>query len=372
MSAANETQTGTSEKTLQGVGGWLLVFVIGTFANVLMNLAIVLQGGRQSWGGNLMVYNPLQLVLLAVLALATGVVLLSVRNGNAVLLVRFYLGFYLASNILVAFFGLKAPSGYYIIDREGLIVKSIMQAVLINLVWQIYFSRSRRVKATYPPLAAAGDAVPLPAGKSLAAIHDRKIFGIDYFLGIGFFLANFVSGILWIIYSPLVQNYPLEFPPASYFLAFRLPLMFLESLLLVLLLHTLRRDWLIAVAMGLGTMTLGYLARIMFSGATFGSMHIRGGFNVITMINGFMWSFLIILGLSLALRTWGRKWWSVVAWVGIAGLAGDLIGQFMWALTEENFRFSFSSVPMDVIDGVVTGSILYLGLMLYLGRKRTG
>ncbi|HEX7503466.1 MAG TPA: DUF2569 family protein, partial [Acidobacteriota bacterium] len=333
-------------------------------------LAIVSQGGSQSWGGNLMVYNPLQLVLLAILALATGVTLLTVRNSNAVLLVRIYLGFYLVSNILVAFFGLKAPSGYYIIDREGLIVKSILQAVLINLVWQTYFLRSRRVKATYPPLADVGEAVQATVGKSLAALHDRKVFGIDYFMGIGFFLATLISGIMWTVYFPLVQSYPLEFPPASFFLTYRIPLLILESLLLVVLLHALRRDWQIAVAMGLGTMTLGVLGRLVFSGATFGSLHIRGGFNIITMINGFMWSFFIILGLALALRTWGRKWWSVVAWMGIGGLASDLIGQLLWALTGENFRFSFSSVPMDVIDGIVTGSILYFCIVLHLRKKR--
>ena len=215
MPEANEVQPGTSEKNLQGVGGWLLLFVIGTFANVLLNLAIVSQGGTQSWGGNLMVYNPLQLVLLAAMALATGVTLLTVRNGNAVLLVRVYLGFYLVSNILVAFFGLKAPSGYYIVDREALIVKSILQAVLINVVWQTYFSLSKRVKATYPAPALA--ALPATVGKSLSSLYDRKVFGIDYFLGIGFFLAAFVSGIMWTVYFPLVQSYPLEFPPASFF-----------------------------------------------------------------------------------------------------------------------------------------------------------
>ena len=138
----------------------------------------------------------------------------------------------------------------------------------------------------------------------------------------------------------------------------------------MVLLHTLRRDWQIAVVMGLGTMTLGVLGRLVFSGATFGSLHIRGGFNIITMLNGFMWSFFIILGLALALRTWGPKWWSVVAWVGIAGLASDLIGQLLWAMTATNSRFSFSSVPMDVIDGVVSGSILYFCIMLHLRRKK--
>ena len=368
MPETNDVQTGTSEKKLQGVGGWLLLFVIGTFANVLLNLAILIQGGTQSWGGNLVVYNPLQLALLAAMALATGITLLSARNGNAVLLARVYLGFYLVSNILVAFFGLEAPSGYYIINREALIVKSILQALLVNVVWQTYFSLSKRVKATYP--STAGAAVPATAGKSLSSLYDRKAFGIDYFLGIGFFLATLISGILWIVYTPLVQGYPLEFPPASYFLTYRLPLMILYSLLLVLVLNTLRRDWLIAVAMGLGTMLLSYLARIFFNGTVFGSMHIRASFDVIVMLNGFMWSFFIILALAFALRTWGLKWWSLAAWVGITGSAADLLGQFLWLLTEKNFRFSFSSLPLDVLDGAITGSILYFCIMLHLRKKR--
>jgi hypothetical protein len=370
MSEANEIQSETKTKQLQGIGGWLLIFIIGTFANVIINLGIVFQGGKTSWGGNIMIYNPFQLVLLAIFALATGVALLKIRNKNAVLLARIYLGFYLVSNILVALFGLKAPSGYYIIDREGLIIKSIMQAIMINLVWQTYFSRSARVKATYPALGGSGESLQLSPGKSLSAVFDRKIFGINYFAGIGFFLAMMISEILWILYFPLIQSYPAAFPPAAYFLAYRMPLLILYSVLLVLLLHTLHNDWLIAGMMGLGTMTLGYLAKIIFSGATFGSLHINSQFNLLTMINGFMWSFFLILGIMFAIKTWGLKLWSMIIWAVIAGLASDLIGQLLYVLKESNFRFDFLSLPMDVLDGTIVGSLLYLGIMLHFRKKK--
>jgi hypothetical protein len=370
MAEANETQNEAKAKPLQGIGGWLLVFIIGTFVNVIFNLGIVLQGGKSSWSGTLMVYNPFQLVLLAILALATGVALLTIRNKNAVLLARIFLGFYLVSNILVVFFGLKAPSGYYIIDREGLIIKSIMQAVAINLIWQTYFWRSERVKATYPAPGGTGDIMQSPMGNSLSSVFDRKAFGTNYFAGIGFFLAMMISGILWFLYFPLMQNYPLEFPPAAYFLVYRMPLLILYSVLLVVLLHTLRNDWLIAGLMGLGTMTLGYVARIVFSGTTFGAMHISSQFNLLTLINGFLWSFFMILGIMFAIKTWGLKIWSVIIWVVIAGLASDLINQLLYALTETNFRFDFLSIPMNVIDGTIIGTIFYLGIMLHFRKKK--
>jgi hypothetical protein len=370
MTEVNASQSAVPVKPLQGIGGWLLIFIIGTFVNVIFNLAILLQGGQTSWSGNLMVYNPFQLILLAACASAAGIALITLRNQNAVLLVRIYLGVYLVSNILVAFFGLKAPSGYYIIDREGLIVKSIMQAVLINLVWQTYFSRSQRVKATYSA-PTGSSAIPQPApGKSLASVFDRKKFAVNYFVGIGFFLAMMISGILWNIYYPLLQNYPLEFPPAAYFLVYRMPLLLLYSVLLVLLLHTLRSDWLIAGAMGLGTMTLGYLARIIFSGASFGFLHINSQFNAMTMVNGFMWSFFLILGISFAIRTWGLKLGSLIVWVICAGLATDLASQALYALTERNFRFDLLSMPMNLIDGAMIGSILYFAIMLHFRKKK--
>ncbi|MCX6565597.1 MAG: DUF2569 family protein [Candidatus Aminicenantes bacterium] len=370
MSAENEIQTGATIKQLHGVGGWLLIFIIGTFGNVILNLAIVLQGEKLSWGGNIIVYNPFQLVLLAVFAFATGVALLTIRNKNAVLLTQIYLAVSLVSNIIVAIIGLKAPSGYYIADREGVMIRGIIQAVVINLVWQTYFLRSKRVKATYPPRGGTGEAVQLSPGKSLSSIFDRKIFGINYFTGIGFFLAVMISGILWILYYPLIQSYPLEFPPASYFLAYRIPLTILYSVLLVLLLYTLRNDWLIAVSMGLGTMTLGYIARIIFSGTTFGPLHINGAFNLLFLMNGFLWSFFLVLGIIFALKTWGLKLWSVIIWVCLGVLASDLIGQFLNALTIENFRFDLLGLPMDVIDGAITGSILYLSIMLHFRKKK--
>jgi hypothetical protein len=372
MTEANEIQPTPGPKPLQGVGGWLLLFVIGTFANVIFNLVILLQGGQQSMGANIMVYNPLQLALLAILALVTGVALLTMRNSNAVLIARVFLGFYLVSNILVAFFGLKAPSGYYIIDREGLIVKSIMQAVLVNLVWQLYFSRSKRVKATYPPATTTGLAAPAAsAGNSLWGLFDRNTFGIGYFVGIAFFLAMMVSNLLWFLAQPILWSFPFQFPPASYFFVYRTPVLLLEALLLVVLLRVFRNDWLIATAMGLGTMILGFLSRLAFSGTAFGSMHVGGGFDLPLLLNGFMWSFFLVLGVAIALRTWGRKWWSMIIGVAAGGLASDLIGQLLYLLTRENFRFDFTTIPMDAIDGIVVGSILYLGLMLHLGEKES-
>jgi hypothetical protein len=372
MTETNEIKPGPGAKPLQGVGGWLLLFVVGTFANVIFNLVILLQGGQQSLGANVMVYNPAQLALLAILALVTGVALLTMRNSNAVLIARVFLGFYLVSNILVAFFGLKAPSGYYIIDREGLIVKSIMQAVLVNIIWQLYFSRSQRVKATYAPATTAGLAAPAAsAGNSLWGLFDRNTFGIGYFVGAAFFLAMMVSSLLWFLATPMLWSFPFEFPPASYFLLFRAPVLLLEALLLVVLLRVLRNDWLIATAMGLGTMVLGYLSRLAFSGATFGSMHVGGGFDLPSMLNGFMWSFFLVLGVAIALRTWGLKWWSMIIGVAAGGLASDLIGQLLYLLTHENSRFDLPAIPMDVIDGIAVGLILFLGFKLHLGQKRT-
>jgi hypothetical protein len=371
MPDAIETKNEASGKPLQGVGGWLLVFVLGTFANVLFNLVILLQGGRTSMGGQIRIYNPAQLVLLTVSALAAGVALLTLRNRGAVLVVRVYLGLYLVSNLLVAFFGLEAPSGYYIIDREGLAVRSILQAVLINAVWQTYFARSQRVRTTYPASAAAGAALPAAAAKSLAAVFDRKKYGVNFLVGAGFFLGMLVSGILWTIYDPLVHGYPAVFPSAGYFLAYRIPLLLVYSALLVLLLHSLRNDWLAAALMGLGTMVLGQAAQLVFRGTVFGAVHMRAAFDPLTMVNGFLWSFFLVLGIAFALRTWGLRWWSLAAWSVFSALACDLIVQVLYALARSDTRIDLLSLPMDIIEGIVVGSFLYWGIMLHVARKKT-
>jgi hypothetical protein len=46
---------------------------------------------------------------------------------------------------------------------------------------------------------------------------------------------------------------------------------------------------------------------------------------------------------------------------------GDLIGQLLFVLTRPNSRLDPSSMPMYA---VITGSILYLGILLHLRRKK--
>ncbi|OGU47286.1 MAG: hypothetical protein A2000_04055, partial [Ignavibacteria bacterium GWB2_36_8] len=166
----NVTAAGTQQP--EGIGGWLLLFVIGTFISALWNFIIAAQSGESSFLSSTQVFvtNPAVAVLVGFLGLATGIVLIAVRNNYSVWMARIYMLTYLVGSFIVAITGLEAPSGYYIVNEEGVIIKGIVYAIVFNLIWQSYFIKSRRVKATYKVQTIVEGITQIPVGNSLTSI----------------------------------------------------------------------------------------------------------------------------------------------------------------------------------------------------------
>ncbi|MCX6173680.1 MAG: DUF2569 family protein [Ignavibacteriales bacterium] len=344
---------------LKGIGGWLLLFIIGTFVSAVINFITVAQTGSTSFlsGGNMLVSNPYVASLLGLFALITAIMLITVRNIYAVWAARIYMITYLIGSIIVAITGLEAPSGYYVINEEGEIIRGIFSAILLNSIWQTYFFRSKRVQATYPKIAEVQVDSSLEIGKTLTSLFNKQKLGINYYVGLGLFLTLVISWFLYGIYYALWEGYTLQFPTASFFFAFRIPLAILYSVLLIFLLHTLRNDWLVAVAMGFGTSILSLLFRLILSNTSAG------------LLFNFTWSFFLVLSLSLAMRTWGFKWWAFILWVPIGNLVDGLIGEILNILQYSGNHFSISFLPISIIQGMVEGTIFYFSIYFFLKQK---
>jgi len=356
---------------LKGIGGWLLLFIIGTFASSILNLVTAAQSGSTSFlsGGNLLVSNPYVATMLGLCALVTAIMLIAVRNIYAVWVARGYMIMYLIGSIIIAITGLEAPSGYYVINEEAEIIKGIFSALLLNAIWQSYFFRSKRVKATYPNVSEVQADTQLEIGKTLTSLFNKQKLGINYYAGIGLFLMMFIGWFTYTIYYAIWYNYSLQFPPLSFFLAFRIPLVILYSILLVFLLHYVRNDWLIAALMGLGTLILSLLFRLIFSSTSFGNISLGNAFAPSILVANFMWSFFLLLSLCFAVRTWGFKWWSFMVWVPIGNLVEGLIGGLINLLEYQGNTFSLAFMPIGILQGMIEGIIIYFSIYLFLKRK---
>ncbi|OGU29885.1 MAG: hypothetical protein A2057_17720 [Ignavibacteria bacterium GWA2_35_9] len=365
----NVTAAGTQQP--EGIGGWLLLFVIGTFISALWNFIIAAQSGESSFLSSTQVFvtNPAVAVLVGFLGLATGIVLIAVRNNYSVWMARIYMLTYLVGSFIVAITGLEAPSGYYIVNEEGVIIKGIVYAIVFNLIWQSYFIKSRRVKATYKVQTIVEGITQIPVGNSLTSIFNRKAFGINYFIGLGLFIAMALSGFLWSVFYSIWWGSTFEFM-SSYFFAFRIPALILYSVLFVLLLHMVKNDWLIALFVGLGTMVISSLMRLLYNGVSFGSIKIISNIEPGNLFFFFFWSFILTVSIILALKTWGLKWWSLALWICIGNLVEGSLSQIISLSLHEGYSFDFVFIPLSFIDGLLLGTAFYLCTYLFLKQRR--
>ena len=360
------------KETIKGVGGWLLLFVIGAFLNSITNLVIAIIPRDQPIfsSGYVFISNAYVSTLLGLLALSTGIMLIAVRNIYAVWTARIYMIMYLIGSIVVAIIGIEAPSGYYVMNEEWIIIQGIISALALNLIWQSYFFRSKRVKATYPKISAAEESLQFEIGKTLTSLFSRQKLGINYYVGVGLFLTMIISSFSYTIYYALWYGGTSQFMPLSYFLAYRIPLVILYSVLLIFLLHTLRYDWLVAILMGFGTSILPFLFHLFFSNVSFGNITITKILAPTILIFNFKWSFFLLISIILAMRTWGFKWWSFIVWIPIGNVVDGLFDELINLLHYKENIFSFSFIPISIVQGIIDGAIIYFSIYFFLKQKR--
>jgi Protein of unknown function (DUF2569) len=143
---------------VKGVGGWLLLFVIGQlalrpmlfFASFLASTARADVAERFPATARIITIEATIQIALLIGGIIVGVALLKTGVRWPVLLTKIYLVANALLNLALAvvYFGSDLPE----FTRTSLIVKGIISGVVVSIVcllWFMYFTRSKRVQATY-------------------------------------------------------------------------------------------------------------------------------------------------------------------------------------------------------------------------------
>ncbi|MDZ7289668.1 MAG: LIM domain-containing protein [candidate division KSB1 bacterium] len=344
----------TATETLYGVRGWLLYFVIGCFLSVLVNIGYATSPGNQP---AVIAFD----LILALLALITGIMLIAVRNKNAVYMARFFAAFYLVGALILAL-DLDAPEMWVVFGR----------AILVNLIWQTYFFRSKRVLATYyhiSPVVVAPAIRESVTVRRYSDLFDRQRHGLNFYVGVGFLLASILAWFTWDFVALFFEKgrgfsfLPLQCYPVIFVLVV------LEAAVFLLLSYLIRNEWLLPLLFGLTNLLLGICRRAIFNALQLENISFGSTFSPIGMVFGFFWAFLFMLGLMVAVRLWGPQLWSLMLGIVLALLIHATGMQIFHMLTREGFSFNFVSVVAPILDGIIFSALIYAGLRLHLGQK---
>jgi hypothetical protein len=148
----------TYQVEVRGVGGWLLFFVIGQLAlrpmlflaSLLTATARVDVAERFPATARIITIEATIQIALLLGGIIVGLVLLKTGVSWPVLLTKIYLVANALLNLALAilYFGSDLPE----FTRTSLIAKGIISSVVVTIVcclWFMYFTRSKRVQATY-------------------------------------------------------------------------------------------------------------------------------------------------------------------------------------------------------------------------------
>jgi len=143
---------------VKGVGGWLLLFVIGQlalrpmlfFASLIKSTPIADVAQRFPATARIITIEATIQIALLIGGIIVGLVLFKTGVSWPVLLTKIYLVANATLNLALAvvYFGTDLPE----FTRTSLIAKGIISGVLVSIVcllWFLYFTKSRRVQATY-------------------------------------------------------------------------------------------------------------------------------------------------------------------------------------------------------------------------------
>ncbi len=375
LKSHNEQSITSPVKELKGIGGWLLLFIIGTFISAVSNLVFAFGSGESgiSLQGMVLVTNPGLSLLIGLIALAAGIMLLKVKNRSAVTMTRIYMISYLAANILIAIIGFKAPAGYYIINEEAMIVRGIFSAIVMNLIWQSYFSKSKRVQNTYQ-IIERSTLENRGAFNSVSSIFDKKKYGVNYYFGLAFFLISLISSFIYSLVYSIIYSDHFSLPPFSYYLTYLIPAYAIDAVLLLLVLYFIPNDWFKAVSFGLCGLIRFMSWRFIIGNYSFGSIaRMESVPSIITAqdaINLFTWFSLLVLAIILALRTGGLKLNFFILYMIGGFLIHGLISQFLYkSVNEIYFDFNYYFIIQAAADGAATAVVLYYSIYYFLKKK---
>ncbi|OGU73840.1 MAG: hypothetical protein A3H45_00205 [Ignavibacteria bacterium RIFCSPLOWO2_02_FULL_55_14] len=197
---------------------------------------------------------------------------------------------------------------------------------------------------------------------------DREHYGFNLYIAAGFLLASLSQLFTWQLISTLVEPFP-PLPTMYYVVQFVGAL--LETAVFVFCSYAIRRNWLLPLVFGVCLVVVGIIRRGIFSWLQLQNVPPFEPFIVRSMFFNFVWGFLLLAALVYAVRLWDAKIWGLGLGMVTATLLDTVFVQSFNALTRIDYPFGFdwTGILTSILDGIIFGVLIYLGIILYFKQK---
>lgn len=202
--------------------------------------------------------------------------------------------------------------------------------------------------------------------RNFSTLFDHKKFGINFSVGVGYFIASILAIFTWRIVNQIMWHDPqfnLTFKYYLIFISFNL----LQALLFVILAHSLKKEWTFPLLFGLGMIVLGIFQRLVLGVIRIENMNFWSPFSLQGIIFNFVWGFLFMGGLVLLVKHWGLSLWNFVLVMMVVLSIPDILHQLYYFIQGSSFYFGYLITP--AINGIFFGLFIYVALTIHLSQR---
>lgn len=192
-------------------------------------------------------------------------------------------------------------------------------------------------------------------------------YGINFYIGLGLLFASIISLFTWRLFFSLVDGIPFRFFRLNTFLVIVIFLI-IEVVIFLILSHNMESNWLMPFFFGLSIVLIHIVRYGVYNFIIFKNITTKPPLNLIAIFYSFVWGFLFLTGLIIAVRFWETRLRSFILACMLSSFSVSLIFQ-VYYMTKPNSSFSWISLASSIINGVIYGALIYAGLSLHLRKK---
>jgi hypothetical protein len=160
-------------------------------------------------------------------------------------------------------------------------------------------------------------------------LFNRRLFGINYYVGGAFFVSAVLSIFIWPLVYALSNGFHSFFYPFQYYLI-QIPFDVLGAAVFLFISHLVLKDWILPLLFGLANVLIHIVRLLMLNAIPMEGIRFIKPFDLGGLIGSFSWSFLFFCGLVLAVRLFGPKIWSLMLGSASAYLLSALINPLLY------------------------------------------
>jgi hypothetical protein len=199
-------------------------------------------------------------------------------------------------------------------------------------------------------------------------LFNRKLFGINYYVGGAFFVSVLLSNFIWPLVYALFNGFHSYFYPFQFYLI-QIAFDVLGAAIFLFVSHLALKDWILPLLFGLANVLIHIPRLLIFNAIPMEGIRFIAPFHLGGLIGSFLWSFLFFLGLVLAVRLFGPKIWSLMLGSASAYLLSALINPLLFMSSGAKYSLNVESLVAALTEGVLFAVMIYVGLYLNLSRR---